>query len=493
MEFIRHLPSGVFCWDNRSGRVSLHNPLATQLLKQVAGWRPGQVLDRLGAVTLAGTVERACREPIELTLTSAMAGPVANVRLHATRMPEAPGDSCYLIIIEDVTAEHRRDELAASQDRLATIGQLASGIAHDFNNLLMVMVSSCAFLREDMATDSESLQDVALIENATERAVKLTRQMLAFSRKQVLHPELLDANGLVKELQQMLSRILPEAIRLETAPAAAPMWIHADPGEVERVLVNLVVNARDALPNGGFIRVSSRVVHVDDSNVSRTPDLDKGAHVVLSVTDNGEGMAQETLRHAFEPFFTTKRRGQGTGLGLSGVYGAVKQSGGTVVIDSRLGHGTTVDVYLPFAATTEPAALALAATSQAADRPTTRVLLVEDCPAVRSVTTRQLQRDGAVVTAVEDAEQALARVQACPGDFDVVLSDIGLPGMSGRELASELGQLSMAPPIILMSGYPEGTGEIPGASSPLGFLQKPLTAQALRESIRKVARIRRAS
>jgi two-component system cell cycle sensor histidine kinase/response regulator CckA len=348
---------------------------------------------------------------------------------------------------------HAEEALRKSQDQLRqahkmeAVGVLAGGVAHDFNNLLTVIAGYVATLLGDGSASPSVKDDLTQISKATEQAATLTRQLLAFSRRQVLNPEVLDLNLILSDLGKMLRRLIGEDIQLQVRLSPRPTLIKADPGQIEQVILNLVVNARDAVEGGGQITVESS--HVEVSEPGRGGSR---ANVMLSVRDTGQGMDEETRARIFEPFFTTKERGRGTGLGLATVYGIVQQSGGTISVSSELGFGSTFKVYLPVTKEElsvqppppEPALPVGYAIS---------VLLVEDEEMVRSVARRVLEKHGMRVVEAENPQKALAIFRARPDDFEVVVSDVVMPGMSGPAMVEELLLLKPGLKVLYMSGY----------------------------------------
>ena len=364
-----------------------------------------------------------------------------------------------------------RDELNRAQ-KLEALGRLAGGVAHDFNNMLTAIRGYSELLLDRLEPGSEAHGEAAEIRRATEQASALPQQLLAFGRRQSLEPKLVDLNGVVAATSTLLRHLLTEAVELVIVPEATRPTTFVDPGQIEHALVNLALNARDAMPAGGTLTVSTRNADVDD-----------GSYVVLSVADNGSGMDAETRARAFEPFFTTKPQGQGTGLGLASVYGAVTQSDGFVRLDSEPGRGTTVELYLRFA----PAPLASVAELEPEPRrrlPT--VLIAEDEDIVRRLAANVLSREGYHVITAADGAEALRLRQDLHGTLDVLLTDVVMPGVGGRELARRIRELDPALPIVFMSGY---TGPAGGADldthGPSEFLQKPFSPRVLVETVRR--------
>ena len=378
------------------------------------------------------------------------------------------------------TAERKRLELRLQQaQRLETVGQLAGGVAHDFNNLLAVILNYAYFVREQLPEDSGLRADVDEIRHAAERASELTHQLLVFSRREAIAPEVLDLNAVVRRMERLAGRTLGENVRLVTALDPDACWVEADAAQLEQVVLNLVMNARDALPDGGTIRIDTKL----------------GDPVLMAVTDDGTGMEPEVVARAFEPFFTTKPKGAGTGLGLATVYGTVTAAGGHAEIDSRPGAGTTVRVHLPGAAppaeatpagAEEPDAQAPSERGAAGSTGAT-VLVVEDEDAVRRLTCRILEGDGYHCLEASGADDALRVYERNRDRVALVLSDVVMPGMSGQELADRITGDGAGPPVLFMSGYTDDEA-IPPQERPDGrgaLLQKPFTADALLRSVRE--------
>ncbi|MEO7035423.1 MAG: ATP-binding protein [Polyangiaceae bacterium] len=380
------------------------------------------------------------------------------------------------------------EALQKSQDQLRqahkmeAVGVLAGGVAHDFNNLLTVISGYAAALLNDGETSSAVREDVSQINKAAEQAAMLTRQLLAFSRRQVLKPEVLDLNVIISDLGMMLRRLIGEDIQLSVCLSARPALVKADPGQIEQVILNLVVNARDALENGGQISIESAHVEVTESG--------RGAgrrSVMLSVGDTGLGMNEETRARVFEPFFTTKERGRGTGLGLATVYGIVQQSGGTISVHSEPGFGSTFKVYLPVTHEA-PSVQASPADSEFPASHSISVLLVEDEELVRSVARRVLQQHGMRVVEADCPAKALAIFRQRPDDFEVVVSDVVMPGMNGPAMVEALLLLKPGLKVLFMSGY-TNDALVHQAVVERGFvfLQKPFVPKELVRRVQELA------
>ncbi len=385
----------------------------------------------------------------------------------------------------DVTMERMLDERLAQSQRLEAIGRLAGGVAHDFNNLLTVILAHSELLLERLPEGSPDRAAIEEVRQTAARAAQLTRQLLLFSRGQVAQPGVLDLNQVTASVEAMLRRVIGEDIALTIRLAPDLSLVRADPGQIEQVLMNLVVNARDAMPEGGTLELRTGEVVLDEEYVKLRPTLQPGRYVMLAVTDTGVGMPAEVQHHAFEPFFTTKAKGRGTGLGLATVYGIVRQSGGDVVIYSEVGRGTTVKVFLPARSggVLPDTDGARGSAPSLAGHET--ILLIEDEPALRDMVRRALAATGYSVVAAGDGAEAIRLMEERKDPVDLVLTDMILPGMSGRELSVEFRRRRPGMPIIIMSGY---TGETYPALEALppgvGYLEKPFSLSDLRAQVR---------
>jgi CheY-like chemotaxis protein len=363
---------------------------------------------------------------------------------------------------------------------------LAGGIAHDFNNLLTVITSYSDLLLEELGTEDPRRGDVAEIRKAGASAAGLTRQLLAFSRQQVLEPRVLDMNAVVSSAETLLKRLIGEDIELVTALAPRLGAIKADPGQLEQVIVNLAVNARDAMPEGGKITIETANVDMDVAYVRDHPLARPGPYVMLSVSDTGTGMDEQTQRRIFEPFFTTKEMGKGTGLGLATVYGIVKQSGGFIWVYSELDHGTTFKVYLPRVTEAVDAPTPRAQPKES-PRGTETVLLVEDAAAVRAVSRQVLERLGYAVLEAPDGKAALHLATKHRGPIHLLLTDVVMPELGGRQLAEQLTALRPELKVLYVSGYTDDAVVRHGVlEAGIAYLQKPFTPEILGRRVREV-------
>jgi two-component system, cell cycle sensor histidine kinase and response regulator CckA len=396
-----------------------------------------------------------------------------------------PFETGTTIFFRDVTEQRQLETQLRQSQKMEAIGQLAGGVAHDFNNLLTVILGYAQFIVRDAGSSEQHQRDVAEIIKAAESAAGLTKQLLAFSRKQVLQVTRVDVNAMVTGMSDMLGRLIGAHIQLVTvlAPDLGPVL--ADRGQLEQVLMNLMVNARDATPRGGPVVVETAEVELDDSSSQHDQVIVPGSYVMLAVTDSGTGMDVETKRRLFEPFFTTKEQGKGTGLGLATAYGIVKQSGGSIWVYSELGHGTTFKVFLPRAGADAQSDVAAAVVSAPA-RGTETVLLVEDADGVRNLALRVLETAGYHVLAAANPAEALELFTQHRGRIDLVLTDVIMPGMSGPELFQSLVVQEPALKVVFMSGYTdEAIVRQAGLGRGLPFVQKPFTEVGLARSVRE--------
>ncbi|HYT04960.1 MAG TPA: response regulator [Gemmatimonadales bacterium] len=387
----------------------------------------------------------------------------------------------------DVTERVQLEQQLRQAQKMEAVGRLAGGVAHDFNNILTAITGYADLLAEDLPPGDPRRQDAAEIRKAAERAAGLTRQLLAFSRQQVLQSRVLDPNALVSELEKMLHRLLGEDVRLATRLPPGVGHVKADPGQLEQVIMNLVVNSRDAMPNGGQLTIETANVELDEAYAREHYPARPGPYVMVAVSDTGTGMNDEVQAHLFEPFFTTKERGKGTGLGLATVYGIVQQSGGFIWVYSELGHGTTFKIYLP--RVDEPTGATARETAR--ETPvvggTETVLLAEDEAPVRAVARQVLERHGYTVLEAPSAEAALDVAERYSGTIHLLLTDVIMPGLSGRDLAVRLATLRPEARVIYMSGYTDDAITRHGVLEPgLAYVQKPFTPDIIARKVREV-------
>jgi len=371
--------------------------------------------------------------------------------------------------------------------KMQAVGELAGGVSHDFNNLLMVVKGHAEMLLDRLPKSSPQRSNVEQIQSAAERAAALTAQLLAFSRKQVLQPRVLDLNEVVGGMIQMVSRLIGENIELAFMPGSKLGSVKADPSQIEQVVLNLVVNARDAMPQGGRLTIETASVELDKNYTAQhAVAVDPGPYVMLTVTDTGCGMDAATQARIFEPFFTTKEQGKGTGLGLATVYGVIKQSEGYIWVYSELNCGTTFKIYLPkVAAKAEEPAVAKVVPAPASGSET--ILFVEDEQNVRELVREYLSARGYRVLEASDGVQALDIAAARPGAIQLLITDVVMPRLSGRELASQIAAARSDLKVLYISGYTDDSifrhGVLEGG---MEFLQKPFNLRTLAQKIREI-------
>ncbi len=412
--------------------------------------------------------------------------------LYSVRNLGADEPALMVGVIRDVSEQRRSAEALRTMEeqfrqaqRLEAVGRLAGGVAHDFNNVLTVITGISQLLLTDLEPGDPTRGNVEEIQKAAQKAATLTRQLLAFSRRQMLQPKVFDLNATVRSLEKMLPRLLGEDVKLEFSLAAELGAVQADPGQIEQVILNLAVNARDAMPGGGRLTIETGNAELDETYAASHAGVSPGPYVLLAVTDSGTGMDRDTLSHVFEPFFTTKAPGKGTGLGLATVHGIVSQSGGSVWAYSEPGHGTTFKVYLPrIDAPVDAPDLSPSGLPAVGGRET--LLIVEDDPGVRRVASRVLEERGYDVKVAQDGQAALTLSRAYEGDIDLLVTDLVMPGMPGRELASRLLDERPTLRVLYMSGYTDDVivrHAVLERGSP--YLQKPFTPNTLATKVRE--------
>lgn len=491
-QIIETVPQGVLLLD-AEGRIILANPLAQRDLVILASTPqdngtndPYQVYTQIPLPGLGdqSLVDLLLPPPQGLWHEVTSAGQ----RFEVTARPIKQGaiSGGWVMLIRDVTQEREIERRIQQQERLAAIGQLAAGVAHDFNNHLTAINGYSELLLLSLPIGDSRRADLEEIKKAAGRSASLTRQLLAFSRKQVIQPRVLNLNDLVADIDKMLQRLIGENIELITQLDPTLGSVEADPGQIDQVIMNLVVNARDAMPDGGKLFIETKNIDLDRLSASQHTDLEPGAYVMLSVTDTGVGMDEETQLHLFEPFFTTKERGRGTGLGLATVYGIVKQSGGSIWAYSELGHGSVFKIYLP-RVDSKPVSLASERVSVNPLQGTETLLLVEDDDAVRELAQRVLQRYQYQVIVAQDAQQALDFSLTYQGHIDMLITDVIMPEVSGRDLSTRLIATRPHIRILYMSGYTDEVIIRHGVLDPgVHFIQKPFTALAFLHKVRQV-------
>jgi PAS domain S-box-containing protein len=475
-------PDGTILEMNRAGM----DILGARSFQELAG---GSVFDLVHPDDRARFLENhraACRGTAGRLVFRAITlqGEERWIDAHVVPFDTAAGASdvpaATLSVAYDIT-EHKRleDELRQSQ-KMEAVGLLAGGIAHDFNNVLTAIGGFAELVLHTLDDSDERRQDLQEVVKATVRAAALTRQLLAFSRRQILQPTILDVNEMVASIQKLLRRTIPENIELQLELSPAQDAVHADAGQLEQLLLNLAINAADAMPQGGQLRITTAAVDVDESLTRRYPPMPRGRYVRLAVSDTGIGMTPETQRRVFEPFFTTKRPGAGTGLGLATVYGIVKQSDGFIWLQSELGRGTTFEVYLPAARGTiaRPAQAPVIAISGGLQT----ILLAEDDGAVRRLARDVLSHHGYTVMDARDGDEALEIARQYEGPIHLLIADVVMPGLSGHDLAERLAAERPSVRVLYTSGYTDNVMMRAGFEDGHPLLPKPfLPADLLRK------------
>jgi PAS domain S-box-containing protein len=492
------LPIGVVVVDP-AGDVLLSNPTAQRIWDGLPlggverharskGWwhntgeriAPGEWASAR-ALTRGDTSER------ELIDIETFDGTRKTIHNSAVPIREADGAIAGAVFInEDVTESLHLEEHYRQAQKMEAIGRLAGGIAHDFNNLLTIINGCAELLLTHVPAGDQSRQLLTEIIDASERSAGLTRQLLAFGRRQVLAPRVLDLNEVVANAEKILCRVIGEDIHLVTTLATGLEAVRADPGLVEQVLLNLAVNARDAMPTGGQLTIETRNVELDDGYTAAHPDARAGPHVLVAVSDTGSGMTPEVQARVFEPFFTTKEIGKGTGLGLATVHGIVKQSGGHIWLYSEVGRGTTFKVYLPRVESAHGATKPLSGV-QPPPKGTETVLLAEDDDKVRQLARHVLENLGYKVLATAGTEEALRTAEGHSGPVDLLLTDVVMAGTGGRELAARMTATRPGLKVLFMSGYTDDAVVRHGIlHESVNFLQKPFNPALLANKVREV-------
>lgn len=388
---------------------------------------------------------------------------------------------------EERQQRRRLEQHVAQMQKFEAIGRLAGGVAHDFNNLLGVILGQSEILLE-RSKDQASIHGLEMIRDSARRGATLTRQLLAFGRRQVFETKVLNLNVILADVEKLLGRVIGEDIELEFQTEGKLASIEADPGQLEQVILNLAINARDAMPTGGKLTITTANLHLDEDYVDHRAIVKPGRYVQLVVADTGCGMDEQTQSRIFEPFFTTKEQGKGTGLGLATVYGIVKQSGGYIWVYSEPGHGTAFKIYLPMveAAAEDPRHLER---NEKVSRGSETILVVEDDASLREVTCEFLQNSGYLVMSAGSPEEALHLGEWHKGPIDFLLTDVIMPKMNGRELAITLSKARPEMKVLYVSGYTDGIvrdGVHGALEDGLAFLQKPYTRHALTRKVREI-------
>ena len=392
-----------------------------------------------------------------------------------------------IVIYEDITTQRKLEAQLIQSQKMEAIGRLAGGVAHDFNNIITVINNLAQLALRTLKQTDPLRQDLEEIKKAGDRAASLTSQLLTFSRKQVLQPRVLDLNRVIIDMNNMIKRLIGEDVEMKTILAPELGRINADQGQIEQVIMNLVINARDAMPGAGKITIETASIHLDEPYAcEHGVELKPGPHVMLGISDTGIGMDKETKSHIFEPFFTTKEKGEGTGLGLSTIYGIVKQTGGWIWVYSEPGRGTTFKVYLPEIVSNAEPGKRVPAPCKVLDGSET-LLVVEDDKTILNLVRKILKLYGYDVLEAQDGEDALKVIEAHEDPIHLMLTDVIMPGMNGRELAERIMLLSPKTKVLYMSGYTDDAISHLGVLKPgMEFIEKPFTPESLALKVRKV-------
>lgn len=409
-----------------------------------------------------------------------------NILLRATTPPAVVGFETMLVSIMDITEHKRLEEQLRQSQKMEAIGRLAGGVAHDFNNLLTSMLGHAALALESTSLDEPSRSDIEMIQRSAERAADLTFQLLAFARRQLIEPKVLNLNELIFSIHKMLRRLIGENIELVILPAPELGWVKADPGQLEQILLNLSINARDAMPNGGKLIIETTNITLTQKQIWEHAEIKPGEYIILTVSDTGIGMSEEVKARIFEPFFTTKAEGRGTGLGLATCFGIIKQNNGHIWLSSEENKGTTFRVYLPRVVA---AGRQLSPPVETTGLPqgTETILLVEDDALVRGLAARVLNRQGYHLLEAANGHEALSFIHEYGHDIQLLISDLVMPGVSGKALAEQLQAAHPGVKILFISGYTDHIINHHGIlEAGIHFLQKPFLPIKLARKVREV-------
>ena len=497
--WVESAPEGIYV--QRDGKFVFIN---LAMLKLMGATKPEDLLGTPFMDRVAPESHKYVLERIRFQQNTGATAPAMEqeyLRLDGSKVPvettavmvQFQGKKAHLVFVRDRTERKRAEEekrkleeqLRQTQ-KLEAVGKLAGGIAHDFNNLLCAITGYADLMRWDLKKDDPLAKNLGEIITCSQRAVELTRQLLAFSRKQVLEPRLLDLNQVLLNLENMLHRLIGEDIELTLALTPNCGLVKADPGQIEQTIVNLLVNSRDAMPEGGKVTIETSLVQLDESYAKQHIGTIAGPHILLAVTDTGCGMDADTQARIFEPFFTTKEKGKGTGLGLATVYGIVKQSGGNIWCYSEPGKGTSFKVYLPVAAQGAPPALQSRKETDP-QRGTETILIAEDDNAIREIASALLRRAGYSVLPAANGGEALLACKNFPDTIHLLVTDVIMPGMSGKMLAKHLQELRPDLKVLFTSGYTDNAIVHHGVlDEGTPFLQKPYNRETLTRKVREV-------
>lgn len=450
----------------------------------------GRVIHPDDRASVQEAVEKGMAGQPHIALDYRIVWPDGTVRWatsRATVLHDDAGKATRIIgAIMDITERKRLEDELRQAQKMEAIGHLAGGVAHDFNNLLTVVSGSSEILLQSLPPSDPARELLLEIQRASQRGAALTQQLLAFSRRTVLEPKLLDLNEAVRESEKMLRRLIGEDVLFNAVLDPALKPVKVDPTQLAQVIMNLAVNARDAMPRGGTLSIETRTIELDEVSTATVPEAEPGRYVLLIVSDTGTGMSPEIKAHLFEPFFTTKEHGKGTGLGLSLVYGVVKQSGGFIAVDSEPNRGTTFKVYFPVAEGRVPARKTPPALQPAAAG-TETLLLVEDEDAVRSIILRVLRNAGYTVLDASGGREAIRIAAAHAGPIHLLITDVIMPEMGGRQLVEHLIAVRPSLKVLYLSGHTDDAVIRHGVlEADVAFLQKPFTIEALTNKVREL-------
>jgi PAS domain S-box-containing protein len=476
------------------GRIALGNHRA----EMITGYAQAELVGRAFFSLLPEAGAREARARLSDVRVGVKVSPFFEVELiqkdgacvllevHVTSVLKDGQPVARLGVARDITERRYLEDQLRQAQKMEGIGRLAAGVAHDFNNLLTAIGGRCYLVLNALTSENPIRQEIEIIQDAAERAATLTHQLLAFSRKQILDPCVLDLNATVTGIEPLLRRMIREDIEIATALDSAAGRVKADAGQIEQVLLNLAVNASDAMPNGGWLTLATGNVTLDEAYARTHAEVEPGPYVMLSVSDTGHGMTAEVQAHIFEPFFTTKEVGKGTGLGLATVYGIAKQSGGHITVYSEPGHGAVFKLYLPRVeeapGTAEPAR-----PTEITRRGSETVLLVEDDEPLRTLAREILSIQGYTVLDAVSPSEALRLADVHPGPIHLLLTDVVMPQMNGRQVADHLLAARPGLQVLFMSGYTDAAIVEHGVLEPgTHFLQKPFTPDGLSRKVREV-------
>ncbi|HYJ48007.1 MAG TPA: ATP-binding protein, partial [Pyrinomonadaceae bacterium] len=479
---------------NAQGIIEYVNPA----FERVTGYTEEEVLGNNSRIIKSGKVEETIYEEMWETILrgDVWAGNLLNRKKdgtlfeeHVTISPVRDGAGAitnFIAVKQDVTRETRLEDQLRQSQKMEAVGRLAGGVAHDFNNLLTAITGYSDLTLRKLNQNDPLRRNLEEVKKASERASGLTRQLLAFSRKQIMQTKVLDLNAVISDMNKMLPRLIGEDIKIAIDTSADLGRVKADPGQIEQVILNLVVNARDAMSDGGTLTIRTSNANVDERLARSYPTVQPGRYVLLEVSDTGCGMDAMTQQHIFEPFFTTKEIGKGTGLGLSTVFGIVKQSGGNIAVCSEVGRGTTFNVYLPRVDECADSLEAPPFNAQIMGGSET-VLLVEDDDLVRGIARTTLEMCGYKVLEAANGGEALLISRDNDCNIALLLTDLVMPRMNGRTLAREICSLCPEIKVLFMSGYTDDVIAPHGISEErLAFIHKPFSPEALSQKVREV-------